>query len=149
MIYLTPEGKEKLEQELQDLKDRRPVITKKIAQAREQGDLSENAEYHDAKDEQGMVESRIREIEATLVKAEVVEKKVDSNIVGLGSKVTVLVNNEERKYEIVGVNEANPLERKISNESPLGRAFMGHKQGDVVEAEVPAGKMVFKIQNIE
>ena len=148
-IYLTPEGKGKLEEELKKLVGERSEISKRIERAREMGDLKENAEYHDAKDEQGMAESRIREIQGILNQAEVVEKKGDTGFVTLGSKISVLVNGKTKEYEIVGANEANPFQGKISNESPLGRAFMGKKQGDTVEVEVPAGRMSYEIKEIK
>jgi len=147
-IYLTPEGKEKLETELKKLIGQRVEISNRIERARDMGDLKENAEYHDAKDEQGMAEARIREIQGMLNQAEVVAKKESNDIATLGSKITVFVNGNTKNYEIVGANEANPLQGRISSESPLARAFIGRKKGEVVEVEVPAGKMVYEIKEI-
>jgi len=148
-IYLTPEGKIKLEKELKELTAKRPLMAQRIERAKELGDLSENAEYHDAKDEQGMLESRIREIESTLIQAQVVEKNTASGKISLGSKITISANGAEKKYEIVGINEAAPLSGRISSESPIGKAFLGHKEGDEVPINVPAGRMIYKIIKIE
>lgn len=148
MFYLTPEGKEKLERELRELIAKRPEISARIGRAKEMGDLKENADYHDAKDEQGMMESRIREIQDIFTQAEVV-KKGGSGSITLGSKITVMANGKEKEYEIVGGNEANPLQGKISNESPLGRALLGHKQGESVEVSLPAGKMIYEIKEVK
>src|SRR3989338_6869818 len=148
-IYLTPEWKIKLEKELKELTAKRPLMAQRIERAKELGDLSENAEYHDAKDEQGMLESRIREIESTLIQAQVVEKNTASGKISLGSKITISANGAEKKYEIVGINEAAPLSGRISSESPIGKAFLGHKEGDEVPINVPAGRMIYKIIKIE
>jgi len=148
-IYLTPDGKVKLEKELKELTAKRPLMAQRIEHAKELGDLSENAEYHDAKDEQGMLESRIREIQGTLIQGQVVKKNSASGKISLGSKITVLVNGNQKSYEIVGVNEAAPLAGKISSESPLGKSFLGHKEGDEITAAVPAGKIVYKIIKVE
>ncbi|PIR66933.1 MAG: transcription elongation factor GreA [Parcubacteria group bacterium CG10_big_fil_rev_8_21_14_0_10_36_14] len=147
MIYLTPEGKQKLEEEVKELISRRPLISKRIQVAKDMGDLKENAEYHDAKDEQGMVEARIREIEATLNQAEVISKRSGDDIT-LGTKVKIIANGKEKEMEIVGANEANPLEGRISNESPIGKALMGHKAGDKVEIKIPAGTVIYEIKEI-
>lgn len=148
MFYLTPEGKEKLERELRELIAKRPEIADRIRRAREMGDLKENAEYHDAKDEQGMMEARIREVQNILAQAEVV-KKGEGGSITLGSKIIVAAKGFEKKYEIVGGNEADPMMGKISNESPLGRALLGHKQGESVEASLPAGKIIYEIKEVE
>lgn len=148
-IYLTPEGKIKLEKELKELIAKRPLMAQRIERAKELGDLSENAEYHDAKDEQGMLESRIREIQATLIQAQVIEKNSASGRISLGSKITISTNGAEKIYEIVSINEAAPFFGKISSESPLGKAFLGHKEGDEVLINVPAGKIIYKVIKIE
>jgi len=145
---LTPEGKIKLEEELKNLIAKRPAISKRIEIAKDMGDLKENAEYHDAKDEQGMMEGRIREIEDILANSVVVEKIKSSDTVNLGSKIKIEVNNNEKNYTLVGANEADPLKGLISNESPLGEALMGHRVGDEVEVEVPVGKIIYKIKEI-
>jgi transcription elongation factor GreA len=148
-FFLTPEGKQKLETELKELIAKRSGLSKRIELAKELGDLSENAEYHDAKDEQGMNEAHIRELENMLRHASIVEKKIGNDMVGLGSKIRVAINNLEKNYEIVGVNEAKPLEGKISGESPLGKAFLGHKIGDSVTVKTPLGLSVYEIREIK
>lgn len=147
-IYLTPEGKNKLEAELKILIAKRPEISGRIERARDMGDLKENAEYHDAKDEQGMAEGRIREIQDVLNQAQIVEKTT-SGAITMGSKITAQINGVIKNYEIVGANEANPLQGKISNESPLGKAFFGRKVGEIIEVQVPVGKMIYEIKEIK
>ena len=140
---LTYAGLRKLEDELHDLKvNRRKEVAGKIKEAREQGDLSENAEYDAAKDEQRDIEARIEEIEKILKNAEVVvEDEVDSDKINIGCKVSVydMEYEEEMEFSIVGSTEANSLQGKISNESPVGRALIGAKVGDIVSVESPAG----------
>ena len=138
-----------MEKELKELMDKRPLMAQRIERAKEMGDLKENAEYHDAKDEQGMMESRIREIQSTLTQSQVVEKNTASGKISLGSKIKIFVNGMEKSYEIVGINEAAPLTGKISSESPLGKSFLGHKEGDDITAVVPAGKIIYKIIKVE
>ena len=143
---LTYEGLKKLEDELQDLKVvKRKEIAQKIKEAREQGDLSENAEYDAAKDEQRDIELRIEEIDNILKNAEVVvEEDVDVNVINVGCKVKLrdLEFDEEMEYKIVGSTEADCLNGKISNESPVGLALIGSKVGDKIEVEVPSGELV-------
>ena len=150
---LTYEGLKKLEDELQDLKVvKRREIAQKIKEAREQGDLSENAEYDAAKDEQRDIEARIEEIEAILKNAEVVvEEEVDLDKINIGCKVKILdiEYNEELEYKIVGSTEANSLKGKISNESPLGHALLGASVGDEVVVEAPAGAISYKVLSIQ
>ena len=150
---LTREGLRKLEDELQDLKvNRRQEIAQKIKEAREQGDLSENAEYDAAKDEQRDIEARIEEIEKILKNAEVVvEDEVDLDKISVGCKVKVhdFEFEEDIELKIVGSTEANSLEGKISNESPVGKALIGAHTGDVVEVEMPAGIMKYKVLEIQ
>ena len=138
---LTYEGLRKYEEELHDLKVvKRQEVAQKIKEAREQGDLSENAEYDAAKDEQRDIEARIEELEKILKNAEVVvEDEVDLDI----------EYSEELDYKIVGSTEANSLKGKISNESPVGKALIGHKVGDTVEVETPAGVFAYKILEIQ
>ena len=142
---LTYAGLKKLEDELHDLKvNKRREIAGKIKEAREQGDLSENAEYDAAKDEQRDIEARIEEIEKILKNAEVVvEDEVDSDKINIGCKVDVL------DLEIVGSTEANSLEGKISNESPVGKALIGAHKDDIVDVETPAGIMQYKVLSIQ
>lgn len=149
---MTYEGLKKLEDELQDLiVVKRKEVAEKIKEAREQGDLSENAEYDAAKDEQRDIEARIEEIEKILKNAEVFdEEDVDLEKVGLGSSVTILdcEYDEELVYKIVGSTEANSLKGKISNESPVGRALLGKKVGDTIKVETQMGELEYKILEI-
>lgn len=150
---LTYAGLRKLEDELHDLKvNKRKEVAEKIKEAREQGDLSENAEYDAAKDEQRDIEARIEEIEKILKNAEVVvEDEVDSDKINIGCKVSVydMEYEEEMDFSIVGSTEANSLQGKISNESPVGRALIGARVGDIVSVESPAGQMEYKVLAIE
>ena len=150
---LTYAGLQKLEEELHDLKvNRRKEVAVKIREAREQGDLSENAEYDAAKDEQRDIEARIEEIEKILKNAEVVvEDEVDSDKINVGCKVDVydVEYEEEIEFQIVGSTEANSLEGKISNESPVGKALIGASIGDVVEVETTTGVMQYKVLKIQ
>lgn len=148
-IILTTEGKAKIEQELIDLKNQRPELSAKIAQAKEMGDLSENAEYHDAKERQGMIEARIREIEEILKQAVMSDGVSSRSVITIGTKFVVkTAAGTEKEYTVVGFNEANPADGKISNESPMGQAFLGKKPGDSVEVEAPKGIMGYKIVKI-
>lgn len=150
---LTYDGLKKLEEELENLKVvKRKEVAGKIKEAREQGDLSENAEYDAAKDEQRDIEARIEELEKILKNAEVVvEDEVDLDKISIGCTVTVYDNEfeEEMEFKIVGSTEANSLEGKISNESPVGKALIGRKVDDVVEVETQAGVMEYKVLKIE
>ena len=150
---LTYEGLKKYEDELEDLKvRRRKEVAQKIKEARELGDLSENAEYDAAKDEQRDIEARIEELEKILKNAEVVdEDEVDSSKINIGCKVKILdvEEKEELEFKIVGSSEADSLKGKISNESPLGRALIGHKKGETVLVETQMGEMKYKILGIE
>lgn len=150
---LTYAGLRALEEELENLKVvKRKEVAGKIKEAREQGDLSENAEYDAAKDEQRDIEARIEELEKILKNAEVVvEDEVDLDKISIGCTVTVYDNEfeEEMEFKIVGSTEANSLEGKISNESPVGKALIGRKVDDVVEVETQAGVMEYKVLKIE
>jgi transcription elongation factor GreA len=150
---LTYQGLQQLENELQDLKVvRRKEVAQKIKEAREQGDLSENAEYDAAKDEQRDIEARIEEIEKILKNAEVVvEDEVDLNKISVGCQVRIwdYEFEEELEYKIVGSTEANSLKGKISNESPVGKALIGAKVGDDVEVETQAGVIQYKVLEIQ
>lgn len=149
---LTYEGLKKLEDELQELKVvRRKEVAQKIKEAREQGDLSENAEYDAAKDEQRDIETRIEEIEKILKNAEVVvEDDVDLDKISIGCSIRILdcEFDEELEYKIVGSTEANSLKGKISNESPVGKALLGKKVGDMVQVETQAGVLEYKVLSI-
>ena len=150
---LTYEGLRKYEEELHDLKVvKRKEVAQKIKEAREQGDLSENAEYDAAKDEQRDIEARIEELEKILKNAEVVvEDEVDLDKINIGCQVKILdlEYDEELDYKIVGSTEANSLQGRISNESPLGRALIGSKVGDTVEVETQAGVIKDKVLEIQ
>ena len=150
---LTYQGLQNLETELQDLKVvKRKEVAQKIKEAREQGDLSENAEYDAAKDEQRDIEARIEEIEKILKNAEVVvEDEVDLDKINVGCQVRILdcEFDEELEYKIVGSTEANSLKGKISNESPVGKALIGAKVGDTVEVETQAGVLKYKVLEIQ
>ena len=149
---LTEEGLKALEDELQDLKvNRRKEVAQKIKEAREQGDLSENAEYDAAKEEQLDIELRIEEIDKILKNAELVtDEDVDSSVINIGSTVRIqdLEFDEQMEYKIVGSTEANSLKGKISNESPVGKALIGAKVGQKVEVETPSGMIQYKILEI-
>lgn len=151
--YLSKEGYEKLNGELHDLKTRgRKQIAKDIAEARAQGDLSENAEYDAAKEAQGHLEKRIAELENTLATSRIIDdKNIDTSKVYILSTVTILNQNtqKEMKYTLVAPQEADFKLKKISIDSPIGKALMGHAVGDVVEVSVPAGKLKLEIKNIE
>ncbi len=150
-IYLTAEGAEKLQVELTDLKGpQREALAKRLREAIQMGDLSENADYHKAKEDQAFLEGRIQELEYTLSAAEIIEGAVSKEVVGVGVTVTVQEDDfEPEKYYIVGAKEADPRNGRISNESPIGRALMEHKVGDTVEAKTPGGLLRLKILNIE
>ena len=150
---LTYEGLQKLESELHNLKVvKRKEVAQKIKEAREQGDLSENAEYDAAKDEQRDIEARIEELEKILKNAEVVvEEEADLDKVSIGCSVKILdcEFDEELEYKIVGSTEANSLKGKISNESPVGKALLGAKVGEVVTVETQAGDLNYKVLEIQ
>lgn len=150
---LTYAGLKQLEDELQDLKvNRRREIAQKIKEAREQGDLSENAEYDAAKDEQRDIEARIEEIDKILKHAEVVhDDDMDYTKINIGCRVRILDMefDEELDYKLVGSTEANSLQGKISNESPVGKALIGCSVDDVVEVETPGGVLKYKILEIQ
>ncbi len=152
-VVMTYDGLKKMEQELENLKTvRRKEVAEKIKEARGQGDLSENAEYDAAIEEQGEIESRIVQLENLLRNAEVIDEDVlKMDVVNLGSKVTVLdvEFDEEMEYTIVGSTEADPMNGRISNESPLGMALLGQKVGATVMADTPDGEVAFKILNIQ
>ncbi len=149
--YLTPEGAEKLKQELEQLKGpRRQELSQRLRSAIQMGDLSENADYHKAKEDQGFLEGRIQEIEYMLRNAVIIEPNAKHDMVGIGSRVTIQEGGEpEETYHVVGAKEADPRKGRISNESPIGRALMDHRVGEEVEAETPGGKIRFKILKIE
>lgn len=148
--YLTPEGAEKLRAELQELTGpKREELAQRLRAAIQMGDLSENADYHKAKEDQAFLEGRIQELEAILRNATIIEKK-ESDVVTVGSTVTVQEEGfDPETYYVVGAKEADPRGGKISNESPIGSALLHHKVGDVVEAQTPGGTLRLKILKIE
>jgi transcription elongation factor GreA len=152
-VYLTPEGKEKLRQELDYLTtEKRSALAERLRHAIQQGDLSENADYQTAKEEQGFLEGRIRELESMLLDAVIIEQgTVSKDQVGLGNQVTVTEEGEDdpETFFIVGAAEADPANGRISNESPLGQALLDRKVGERVMVQAPAGEIAFVIQAIE
>jgi len=152
-VILTPEGYGKLKQEIETLRtEKRREVAERIRVAREFGDIAENAEYDDAKNEQAMLEHRIATLEDRLLAARVITKhEISKDRVSVGSKVRVknMDAGKTFEYHIVGSAEANPTENKLSNESPVGKAIIGHKKGDVVEVTAPRGALKFKILEIK
>ncbi len=147
-VNLTKTGKAELETELKSLISRRPAIAERLATARAFGDLSENQEYSDARAEQKTVESRILEIEDILKNANVIRAGASRGKVTMGSVVEVKVVNKKQTFTIVGPVEANPLEGKISNESPIGKALMGRRVDEIAELKTPKGTTKYKILSI-
>jgi len=149
---LTKEGAEKMRVELEDMKTRqREELSKRLRFAIQQGDLSENADYHKAKEDQAFLEGKIREYEEILAGAKIIEKKDGkSGVIDIGSHVTIKEGNyPEETYHMVGAREANPREGRISNESPIGSALLGRKVGDEVTVTTPGGNMTVKIVRVE
>lgn len=148
--YISPQGLEDLKAELQERKTKiRREIADKIGQAKELGDLSENFEYHDAKQLQAENESRIIHVEDMLRHVVVVEKKTGETCVSIGTGFVVDIDGQEKTFYIVGASEADPLSGKISNESPLGNKFLGACVGDSIEMETPSGTMTYTVKSIE
>ena len=144
---ITQDGKKALEQELEQLKSRRGEIAQKIAEARDYGDLSENAEYDAAREEQGVVDTRVAEIEAIIRNAKIITSS-KSGVVGLGSSVELEFNGKKVAYVVVGPVEANPLEGRVSNESPIGQAVTGKAVGDNFEIDTPKGTVSYTVVSI-
>ena len=150
-VYLTDDGVENLRQELDRLiGEKRPALARRLRKAIQQGDLSENADYQTAKEEQGFLEGRIQQIETMLRNAVIIQEDGSGDEVGLGSWVTVVEEGiqEEETFRIVGPAEADPLKGNVSNESPVGRSLLGHRVGDSVVAKTPGGEVVFRITAI-
>ena len=148
--FITKEGLKKLNDELEDRKTRlRQEIAAAIKEAKEQGDLSENAEYAEAKSQQNENESRIGELEMIVKNSQVVERDDSQKGAQMSSAVKVISNGQEMEFTIVGSNEADPANFKISNESPLGKAFMGHNAGDSVDVTTPKGVITYKIVDVK
>jgi transcription elongation factor GreA len=149
--YLTPEGKLKLEAELEDLKtNKRRELAERLNFAIKQGDLSENADYRAAKEDQAFLEGRIHTIEGMLRHVSIITEQVGGQV-RIGSRITVIEvgSDDQESFSIVGAAEANPVNGKISNESPLGKALLGKHIGDEVEIDAPAGRITFRIVSIE
>ncbi len=149
MQYISSEGLEQLKRELEEFKQKRHEIAKRLEEAKALGDLSENAEYQEAREDQAFNEGKIVELEQTLKDAVVISKNVKKDIVRVGATVKVKSDNGTQIFNIVGSEEANPVEGKISNESPLGKSFLGRRAGEAIEAETPRGKIKYKILGIE
>lgn len=148
-LLLTQEGLDKIKEELRDLiENKRPEVAKRIQDAREAGDISENSEYDAAKQEQSYVEGRISELEDIVKYAKISTIRMDDEV-GVGCKVTVHMESSEDTFYIVGGPEADPMAKKISGESPLGSALLGKRVGEKVEFEAPVGKLVYTILKIE
>lgn len=146
---ISKEGYEKLRKELEDLKTvKRREIADRIQRAKDMGDLSENAEYSEAKDAQAFNEGRIAELAQMLKNLTIVENGNGGNTVSMGSKIMALLNGQEKQFTIVSFNEADPLEGKISNESPLGQAFLGKKKGDRISVNTPKGVVEYEIKSV-
>jgi transcription elongation factor GreA len=151
-IYLTEQGYADLKQELEKLvNERRPELAIKLKEAVAEGDLKENANYHDAKEQQAFVEGRIQYLENIIRSAQIISNDGSTDEVRIGSQVTIREegSDEDETYYIVGAAEANPREGKISNESPIGSALVGHKKGDNVRVNTPQGTITFKIKKIK
>lgn len=148
--YISAEGLELLKQELaRRIKETRHEIAEKINAAKELGDLSENFEYHEAKEQQGLNEARIIDIGEMIRNAVIVEESSGNDIIFLGASFSVETNGMEKTYTLVGSSEADPIAGKISNESPLGQAFIGKKKGDLVEIKTPGGIIIYTIKSIK
>ena len=153
-VYLTKEGLEKLQQDLENMKTvRRKEVAERLKQAIGFGDLSENSEYDQAKNEQAFIEGEIQRMEEMLINVVVIEDgaKVDDGTITIGSKVVIrfVGEDEEEEYKIVGTVEADPMNNRISNESPVGKAIIGHKAGDIVDIEVPTGIVQYEIVKVD
>ena len=147
---LTQEGLQKLKKELDILvNERRKEVIERIQEAVAHGDLSENADYAQAKEEQSFIEGRIQELEEMIKNAEIIKSSGSRNIVSIGSRVKIRVNGQEKMYTIVGSNEANPAQGRISNESLVGQKLIGTKPGDKIEVQAPAGKLTYEVVGIE
>ncbi len=147
--YISVEGLEQLKLELEELKIKRQEIAQRLEEAKALGDLAENVEYAAAKEAQAFNEGKIVELEQLLREAIVIENNKKRDLVQIGSTIEVRADDKNRVFTIVGSEEANPAMGRISNESPLGKAFLGRKLGDVIQAETPSGKMSYKIISIK
>ncbi|MEO8065300.1 MAG: transcription elongation factor GreA [Candidatus Doudnabacteria bacterium] len=149
-VLLTKDGLKKLQDELKVLKeDKRKEVVERIQEAVSHGDLSENADYAQAKEEQAFIEGRIQELEEMVKNAQIIAPSENNGMVSIGSTVLLRVNGTDLKYTIVGANEANPAAGKISNESLVGRSILGAKKGDKIPVDTPAGKTMYEITDIK
>lgn len=147
-FHLTKEGLQEIKTELQELQEEKlPHAIERVKNAREHGDLTENSEYHAAREDQTFLEGRIEELEELIAKAKLVRKS-SNNSVSIGNKVTVKTGSKSVTFHIVGKYEADPLNKKISDESPLGQALLGKKVGESIEYEAPVGKIIYQIDKI-
>ncbi len=150
VYYLTTDSLDALKKELEQLKNKTILeIAARIDSARQQGDLSENAEYHQAREDMSWAQGRLNEIEHILENAKVITKDEKTGEIAVGSTVKIKVNGKEKEYTIVGPQEANPLKGLISNESPIGEALIGHEKGEKVEITTPAGKQKYEILEVK
>jgi transcription elongation factor GreA len=147
-IHLTKEGYDDLKVELTKLQDKEPAAIDRVTKAREHGDLSENSEYHAAREDLSMIQGRIDELEDLLARSIIIKNPSKNGIVDLGCKVTVASKGSTVTYTLVGEFEADPMEKKISHDSPLGQALMGKKVGEKAEFEAPVGKVIYTIKKI-
>ena len=149
-VTMTARGLQKLQKELKQFKDvKRPALVARLANAREQGDLSENQDYKDAREDLSLMDGQISELEDVIARSKVVDIINGSQTAVMGSRVTVKIDGEQLVYHLVGEYEANPIEKKISLESPLGQKLSGSKVGDKIEVEAPAGSITYTVVNIE
>jgi len=148
-VYISKDKLEQFKKELQELKTvKRREVVERIEKAKEMGDLSENAEYAIAKDEQAFIEGRILELGDLFNNATIIDEMKKTDAVSVGSKIKVKIDGGEKEFEIVGITEADPIHGKISNESPLGRAMLGRRRGDEVEVLTPRGKIIYTIIDV-
>jgi len=147
--YITTEGLQKLRDQLAEIKTKLKEVSFKIKEAREMGDLSENAEYHEAKNEQSFLMGKEQDIEIKIKNAQIIEKKKGSDVVNVGSTVTIDDDGEKMEYQLVGSDEADPLSGRISIDSPIGASLIGHKTGDKIEVKTPAGISTCKIISVK
>lgn len=148
--YLSADKLVKLQEELKNLREQKiPTLAKRIDEARQMGDLSENAEYHAAREDMSWTQSRVLELEFIIQNAEIISDDRHTGKISIGSTFLVEVNDKKREYTIVGGQESDPINGKISNDSPLGQAFLGKSKGDVVEVKIPAGIQKYKVVSVE
>lgn len=147
-VHLTRDGYDEIQAELEKLKTKEPAAVERVTKAREFGDLNENSEYHAAREDLAMIQGRLEELEDLLARATIIRKSRKNGVVSLGSTVTIHANKSEMTYVIVGEFEADPLKKRISADSPLGKALLGRKVNEEVEFEAPVGKVIYTIKKI-